>query len=38
MLDILITRDPNINIKISYYGDLLPLNAAVWTKKKNILK
>jgi hypothetical protein len=34
MLDILITRDPKLNIKISYDGDLLPLNAAVWTKKK----
>jgi hypothetical protein len=33
MLDILITRDPKINLKVSYDGELLPLNAAVWTKK-----
>lgn len=33
MLDILITRDPKLNLKISYDGELLPLNAAVWTKK-----
>ena len=34
MLDLLITRDPKLNVKISYDGDLLPLNAAVWTNKK----
>ena len=33
MLDILITRDPKLNLKVSYDGELLPLNAAVWTKK-----
>jgi hypothetical protein len=38
MLDILITRDPKLNIKVSYDGDLLPLNAAVWTKKKEYLE
>ena len=34
MLDILITRDPKLNLKVSYDGELLPLNAAVWTKKR----
>jgi hypothetical protein len=34
MLEILITRDPTLNTKVSYDGDLLPLNAAVWTKKR----
>ena len=38
MLDILITRDPKLNIKVSYDGDLLPLNAAVWTKKKEYVE
>jgi len=35
MLDLLITRDPKLNIKISYEGDLLPLNGAVWTNNKD---
>jgi hypothetical protein len=34
MLDILITRDPKLNLKVSYDGELLPLNAAVWTNKR----
>jgi len=38
MLDILITRDPKINLKVSYDGELLPLNAAVWTKKKEYVE
>jgi hypothetical protein len=38
MLDILITRDPKLNIKVSYDGDLLPLNAAVWTNKKDYIE
>ena len=38
MLELLITRDPKLNIKISYDGDLLPLNAAVWTNKKEYIE
>ncbi len=38
MLDILITRDPKLNMKVSYDGDLLPLNAAVWTNKKDYIE
>ena len=35
MLEVLITRDPKLNTKISYNGDLLPLSAAVWTNNKD---
>ena len=38
MLEILITRDPKLNMKVSYDGDLLPLNAAIWTKKKEYVE
>jgi hypothetical protein len=38
MLEILITRDPKLYIKVSYDGDLLPLNAAVWTNKKDYME
>jgi hypothetical protein len=38
MLDLLITRDPKLNIKVSYDGDLLPLNASVWTNKKDYVE